>query len=106
MTLIDSGRVRAARLEAASSKLYFECQPVAAAADAAAQASSSAAQQNARSSKQPQQPAVAAAAGAGAAAAAVLPAASKQALRKSFYVKLADRHDPVLVGRLLTAGEA
>jgi hypothetical protein len=103
MTLVESGRVRAARLEAASSKLYFECQPVAAAADATVQASSSAAQAATRSSKQPQQPA---AAGAGTAAAAVLPAAAKQPLRKSFYVKLADRHDPVLVGKILTAGAA
>ncbi|WIA09955.1 hypothetical protein OEZ85_010168 [Tetradesmus obliquus] len=108
MTLVESGRVRAARLEAASSKLYFECQPVAAAAAAAAPASSSAAQASTRNSKQPQQPAAAAAAGtstaAAAAAAAVLPAASKRPLRKSFYVKLADRHDPVLVGKILTAG--
>jgi hypothetical protein len=106
MTLVEGGRVRAARLEAASSKLYFECQPVAAAAGAAAQASSAAAQKSTSSSKQSQQPAAAAAAAGAGTAAAVLPAAAKQPLRKSFYVKLADRHDPVLVGKILTAGAA
>jgi hypothetical protein len=105
MTLVEGGRVRAARLEAASSKLYFECQPAAAAAGAAAQASTAAAQKSTSSSKQAQQAAAATAAAAGAGtAAAVLPAAAKQPLRRSFYVKLADRHDPVLVGKILTAG--
>jgi hypothetical protein len=111
MTLVEGGRVRAARLEAASSKLYFECQPpppaAAAAAAAAMQASTAAGQKSTSSSKQAQQAAAATAAAAGAgSAAAVLPAAAKQPLRKSFYVKLADRHDPVLVGKILTAGAA
>lgn len=118
ITMVDQKRVRAARLEAGTGKVYFDIhlptqqqhqqepqqQPTAAAAAAA------------EAAKDGKQAATTAAATAGAAAAAatadtaagaaqsVLPARAKRGLSKHFYVKVADKTDPLLVSRLLAAG--
>jgi cell division protease FtsH len=108
VTLLDSGKVKAARLEASSSKLMFEMHPqeaaaaaggaAAAAAAASAKASSSAAASSSKAS------AAAAAAAPAAAAAADAAAPAAPAPHRRFYIKLADKQDPLLVGKVLQAG--
>jgi hypothetical protein len=105
--------VRRARLEAASSKLFFELNPAqqqqqqAGAAPAAAGDSSSSSSATkkgkaaAASSKQAAATAVSSAASASSPATA--PAAPAGAARR-FFVKLADKQDPYLVGKVLAAG--
>jgi hypothetical protein len=131
VTLLEGGRVRAARLEAGTSRLFFDVtrptppqqqqqvlQPAAAAAPAesapaveATAALAAAAAGSVGAAATPPQPtssALAAAApgssgaavGSGAAAGASS-AALRQRFQKQFYVKLADKHDPVLLAKLL-----
>ncbi|GLC60747.1 hypothetical protein PLESTB_001666400 [Pleodorina starrii] len=136
VTLLDGGRVRAARLEAGTSRLYFDVvvrqqqpqqqpfqpqqqpQPTqaaptvpavpavpAAAAAAAAGAATATATVAAPSAASP--PAAAAAAATAAAAAASSATAAgvvRQRFQKIFFIKLADKHDPVLLAKLLQAG--
>ncbi|KAG2454133.1 hypothetical protein HYH02_001169 [Chlamydomonas schloesseri] len=131
VTMLDGGRVRAARLEAGTSRLYFDVKPLqpppgaataaaaaaatAAAATTAAVVGSTEAAVAAASAGGAEAGAAATAAAAGAssgaataagssAAAATAAAAPRARFQKQYYIKLADKHDPVLMGRLLQAG--
>jgi len=96
VTLLDTGKVKAARLEAASSKLLFELHPQEPAAAAAGAVTGKAA-----SSKSSKSSSIAADAAAAVGAKAEAP---KPAAHKRFFIKLADKQDPLLVGKVLTAG--
>jgi hypothetical protein len=92
VTLVDQKRVRAARLEAGTGKLFFDVHlPAAAAAQAPTK-------------QQQKQKQAATAAQAATAGSAVLPARAKPALAKHFYVKVADKADPLLISKVLGAG--
>ncbi|KAG2498816.1 hypothetical protein HYH03_003009 [Edaphochlamys debaryana] len=124
VTLLDTGRVRAARLEAGTSRLYFDVvrppTPAPAAATPAATAAAPAALAatatvaTAAATAVPAALAAAAPAAAEAAAAstsaavgsstAVAAAPQRQRFLKQFYIKLADKNDNVLLMRLLQAG--
>jgi hypothetical protein len=103
VTLIDQKRVRAARLEAGTGKVYFDINlPAASAATAATPG-----QQQQQQQKGGKAAAAAAAAAAGQhqqQGASVLPAGAKPSLSRHFYVKVADKTDPLLVSRLLSSG--
>lgn len=99
VTLLDSGKVKTARLEAASSKLTFELHPQEAAAAAAKAGTSN----SKKGSSSKGSAAAAATAAAVAESTAVAPA--KPAPSRRLYIKLADKQDPLLVGKVLTAGE-
>ncbi|GIL68519.1 hypothetical protein Vafri_21788 [Volvox africanus] len=126
VTLLDTGRVRAARLEAGTSRLYFDVtrpQPppsVAAAQPGSTASEVAAAAPTAATTASPPATAMAAAAstasatasGTGASAitqtsapsAAAASAAVRQRFLKQFYIKLADKQDILLMGKLLQAG--
>jgi hypothetical protein len=121
VTLLDAGKVRAARLETSNSRLIFEItQGAAAERDATATASTSSSsssqglQLSATGRKHMkdltgQQQATAAAASQGAAvsaesAAAAATTASSSSSNKRFYIKTAEKQDPFLVSRILQAG--
>ncbi|KAG2432568.1 hypothetical protein HXX76_008912 [Chlamydomonas incerta] len=128
VTMLDVGRVRAARLEAGTSRLYFDVKPlqpppgaaaVAATAaatataavvgstEAAVAASAGGAAAGSAAAAAGAATAATAAGAAGAApagAAAAAAAAPRSRFQKQYYIKLADKHDPVLMGRLLQAG--
>ncbi|GBF97542.1 inactive ATP-dependent zinc metalloprotease chloroplastic-like [Raphidocelis subcapitata] len=91
VTLIEQRRVRAARLEAGTGRVYFDIRLPEAGAAAAKQQ---------KGRKQQQDEAAAAAA----AAAAVLPARAKPALARHCFVKVADKTDQFLITRLLASG--
>jgi hypothetical protein len=96
VALLDAGKVKTARLEAASSKVLFEVHPQdAAGASTAAAAGAKGSKAAAGSSKG----SAAAAVTAGAHAAVARPPPSKR-----FFIKLADKQDPLLVGKVLQAG--
>lgn len=135
VALLDTNRVRAARLESGTGKLYFDIrhtpqpqqQAMAAAAPAAAAAAElPAAAALAAAASKPAAPALAAASMASSAAATAstsgapaalaeasaaapqLPAAAvaassaaRQRFVKQFYIKLADKYDPMLVMRIM-----
>lgn len=104
VTLLDSGKVKAARLEASSSKLMFEMHPQEAAA-AAGSAAAAAAPSGKAGSSSKASAAAAAAAPAAAADAADAAAPAAPTPHRRFYIKLADKQDPLLVGKVLQAGE-
>lgn len=93
VTLLSTGKVKAARLEASSSKLMFELHPQEAAAAAAKPAAPASGKGSA-----------AAATAAAASAAAGTAAAAAPAPHRRFFIKLADKQDPLLVGKVLQAG--
>lgn len=97
VALLDARKVKAARLEAASSRLFFECHP-AEKSDASATAAAAAVASSSSSSSS--------SASAAEAVAAVTPAAAKPALRRRFFIKLADKQDQLLVGKIIAAGGA
>ncbi len=88
--MLDSGRVRAARLESGTGRMYFDTNfpSDAAAADAAVLASSTASNAVASTS----QPGTATSQGA------------KTKFQKQFVVKMADKSDNVLLGKVLQSG--
>jgi hypothetical protein len=96
VALLDAGKVKTARLEAASSRVLFEVHPQDAAASATTAAGAKGSKAAAASSKGSS---AAAAATASAQAAAARPPPSKR-----FFIKLADKQDPLLVGKVLQAG--
>lgn len=123
VTLLDAGKVRAARLETSNSRLIFEItQDAAAARDATATASTSSSSSSSQGLQLSatgrkhmteltgQQQATAAAASQGAAvagenAAAAAATTSSSSSNKRFYIKTAEKQDPFLVSRILQAGE-
>lgn len=102
VTLLDTGKVKSARLEAASSKLMFEVHPQEAAAAAGGAAAVKGGSKAPGSSSKGS---AAAAAATAMAASQTGAAAAKPAPNRRFYIKLADKQDPLLVGKVLTAGE-
>lgn len=125
VSLLDQGKVRAARLESGSSRLYFEMapQPEAEAAEAATAATAAAntpaaagkaAKAAAKQSAVPAEATAVAVAGAGAgptAAATAAPtvmaaaaAAKHGAMQRQFYIKLAEKNDHLLVHHIVSAG--
>lgn len=101
VALLDTGKVKAARLEAASSRLFFECH---ASQEAAAVPAAAAAAVAAASSSSSISPASSSSLPAAEAVAVATPAAAKPSLRRRFYIKLADKQDPLLVGKIIAAG--
>ncbi|KAI8466854.1 MAG: P-loop containing nucleoside triphosphate hydrolase protein [Monoraphidium minutum] len=91
VSLVDARRVRAARLEAGTGKVFFDVHLPAAPAAAGAAAPAGKAKAKAGAAGGRQQ-------------APVLPARAKPGLSRHFFVKVADKADPLLVGRLLDAG--
>ncbi len=132
VTLLDGNRVRAARLESGNNRLYFDVrlppnhpslQPstsaVAAAAPAAASTSATATAATtvavAAATAAAAAPVAAVAAepstasgdpAPGAAAASAQASQGRQRFQRQFYIKLADKQDPVLLSRLLQVGAA
>jgi cell division protease FtsH len=128
LALVDQGRVRAARLEAGTSRVYFDvvaeegataaaastsAKPEAtstASAGAVAAATQKQQQKQKRWGRAKQEPQPEAATTTTAAATTttnanvVTPASRKPPLVRKFYVKVADRHDPLLTAKLLAAG--
>jgi hypothetical protein len=105
VTLLDSGKVKAARLEAASSKLTFELHPQEAAAAAAAAAGASSSSSSSSKAGSSKGKGAAAATAAAAAESATVAAPAKPAPSRRWYIKLADKQDPLLIGKVLTAGK-
>jgi ATP-dependent Zn protease len=119
LALVDQGKVRAARLEAGTSRVYFDVvvadEAVGSAAASAdqkkeAKATASAGAVAAPASGSKRQAAAAAAAKAAATTATSplqpipLVASRKPPLARRYYAKVADKHDPLLTARLLAAG--
>lgn len=107
--LLDTGRVRAARLESGTSRLYFDLRP----RDTAATTTAATTTAEATPTTSPATtPTATAAASATAAAASAQPAAAPASsqlvpamrFQRQFVVKLAEKTDPALVSRVLMAG--
>jgi cell division protease FtsH len=127
LALVDAGKVRAARLEAGTSRVYFDV-VVDEAEKKAAVAAGKEQQQKKGAAAKPAEAKATASAGAVAAASAAatkkqqkgaataataaspnpnslpLIASRKPPLARRYYVKVADKHDPLLTSRLLAAG--
>jgi hypothetical protein len=95
VALLDAGKVKTTRLEAASSKVLFELHPQDAAAASTAAAGAKGSKAAAGSSK---------GSGAAAVTASAQAAAARPPPSKRFFIKLADKQDPLLVGKVLQAG--
>jgi hypothetical protein len=107
VALIDARKVRTARLEAGTGRLYFDCVPAATATGAGSAASSerTAGAATAGSMRPASDPSAQTASTAAAAPSLVVPVVSKPALARQYYVKVAEKSDALLVGRILQAGQ-
>jgi len=94
VTLVDQKRVRAARLEAGTGKIYF---------DIHLPALQQQQQQQQQQGAQQQQGKKQAAAAKAEAQQAIVPLRAKAGLSKHFYVKAADKTDPLLINKLLSS---
>lgn len=99
VTLIQSGRVRSARLEAGTSHLYFDLTPTAPTSLQSTDASSS----SPPTSSSTQEAATTTSTSSSGTSSAA-PAKPRATSSKQYYVKVADKNDPFLVSQILAAG--
>jgi hypothetical protein len=106
VTLLDTGKVRSARLESGNSRLVFDVNlPAAAEADAAAApVASTSGRSKSSSAKVAAEKSVAAAAAAESAALQQQQQTGRSKASRKFFIKVADKHDPFLVNKIVQAG--
>lgn len=104
VSMLDTGKVKAARLEAASSRLFFECHPTAEAVPPPPATSVSVAASSSSSKATASSSTSSVSAPVPEALQTAASAAAKPTLRRRFYIKLADKQDPLLVGKIIAAG--